>query len=139
MLRRSGASVAVLALLYGLSGAPYTHAHHAIESVSDEHHPHGQALVHTHATPHSHGDEHGAPPARELPDDERIWSVDSFVFQQPTVSQIPIPVLFVIAERDVELPCVWLGARRLQPKAHGPPFTLSSPLRAPPVFIPKFA
>jgi hypothetical protein len=141
MLRRFGASVAVLALLYGLFAAPYTHAHHAIDSVSDEHHPHGQSLVHTHATPHGHHDnDKFSPEASATHDgDEQIWSVDSFLFQQPTLTHPPTPALLVFAEPPIVLISVWLGADRPQPKAHGPPLAWSSALRAPPVLLPTFA
>lgn len=141
MLRRFGASVAVLALLYGLFAAPYTHAHHAIESVTDEHHPYGQSLVHSHATPHEHhDDDESSPEASEKHDeDDRIWSVDSFLFQQPTLTHAPAPVLLVFGEPPLGLTSVWLGAERPQPKAHGPPLSLSTALRAPPVLLPTFA
>ena len=141
MLRRIGAPLAVLALLVGLSAAPYTHAHHAIESVSDEHHPYGDTLVHTHASPHSrHDADHSKPePAGKEESDEQIWAVNGFVFQQPVPSHAPSPVLLVSGELHVQLTCFWLGAPRMQPKAHGPPVGSPSGLRAPPVFLPTFA
>jgi hypothetical protein len=141
MLCRFGAAVAVLAFLYGFSAAPYTHAHHAIDSASDERHPHGETLVHTHASPHSHhGADHPEPdPAGNQDRDEQIWSVDSFVFQQPVASHAPSPVLLVFGEPHVQLTSIWLGADRPQPKAHGPPVGSPSGLRAPPAFLPAFA
>ena len=141
MLRRLGAAVAVLAFLSGFSAAPYTHAHHAIDSVSDEHHPHGDTLVHTHASPHSqHDADHPERvPAGKEDSDDQIWSVDSFVFQHPVPSPAPSVVLVVCRELHVQLTSLWLGADRLQPKAHGPPIGLPSGLRAPPAFLPLFA
>lgn len=141
MLRRFSAGVAVVALLYGFSVAPYTHAHHAIDAVSDERHPHGQTLVHTHATPHAHHDaQRSESQASGTHDDaERIWSVDGFVFQQPVPSRAPAPVLLVFGEPPLGLTSVWLGAQRPQPKAHAPPFAWTSPVRAPPVVPPSFA
>jgi hypothetical protein len=141
MLGRVGAPLAVLALLFGLSAAPYTHAHHAIESVSDEHHPYGDTLVHTHASPHSHDDaDHSEPePAGKEESDEQIWAVNGFVFQQPVPSHAPSPVLLVGGGPHVQLTSIWLGADRPQPKSHGPPVGSPSGLRAPPVFIPTFA
>ncbi len=141
MLRRFSAVAAVLAFLCGFSAAPYTHAHHAIDSVSDEHHPHGDTLVHTHASPHSHHDaDHSEPqPAGKEDSDEQIWSVDSFVFQQSVPSQAPFPVLLVSGEPHVQLTSMGFAADRLQPKAHGPPIGSPSGLRAPPAFLPTFA
>jgi hypothetical protein len=141
MLRPFGAPLAVLALLFGLSAAPYTHAHHAIESVSDEHHPYGDTLVHTHASPHSqHDADHPDPaPAGKEESDEQIWAVNTFLFQQPVPSHAPSPVLLVFGEPYVELTSVWLGASRMQPKAHGPPIGSPSGLRAPPAVLPTFA
>jgi len=141
MLRRFGAAVAVLALLHGFSAAPYTHAHHAIDSASDERHPHGETRVHTHASPHSHhGADHSAPdPAGNQDSDDRIWSVDGFVFQQPVRIHAPSPGLLVFGEPHVPLTSIWLGADRPQPKAHGPPVGSPSGLRAPPAFLPAFA
>lgn len=141
MLRHFGAAVAVLALLFGLSAAPYTHAHHAIDSVSDEDHPRGDTLVHTHASPHSHHDaDHSEPePAGKDDSDEQIWSVDSFVFQQPVPSQAPSPVLLVFGEPHVHLTSSWLGVDRPQPNAHGPPVGSPFGLRAPPASQPAFA
>ena len=141
MLRRFWAVAAVLGFLCGFSAAPYTHAHHAIDSVSDEHHPYGDTVVHTHASPHAHhGANHSEPePGSPEEDDEQIWSVNSFVFQQPVPSHAPPPVLLVFGEPHVQLTCIWLGAPRMQPKAHGPPVGPPSGLRAPPTFLPTFA
>jgi hypothetical protein len=141
MLGRFGAPLAVLALLFGLSAAPYTHAHHAIASVSDEHHPYGDTLVHTHASPHSHhdADDSEPAPAGQEESDERIWAVNGFVFQQPVPSHAPSPVLLVLGEPHVQLTSVWLGAPRMQPQAHGPPVGSPSGLRAPPAFLPTLA
>ena len=141
MLRRLGAPLAVLALLFGLSAAPYTHAHHAIESVSDELHPYGKTLVHTHASPHSHDDagQSGPNPAGKEDSDEQIWSVSGFVFQPPVPSHAPSPVLLVFGEPHVHLTSIWLSAPRTQPQAHGPPVESPSGLRAPPAFPPAFA
>ena len=141
MLRRLGAAVAVLALLYAFSAAPYTHAHHAIDSASDERHPHGETLVHTHASPHSHhGADHSEPdPAGNQDSDDRIWSIDSFVFQQPVPSHAPFPVLLTFGELQVPLTSIRLGVDRPQPKAHGPPVGSPSGLRAPPASLPAFA
>ena len=140
MLRHFGAAVAALALLCGLWAAPYTHAHHAIDSVSDEHHPQGETLVHTHASPHSHDDaDHpDSEPTSDEDRDDRIWSVDSFVFQQPVPNQAPSPVLVIFGEPHVQLTSIWLGAHRPQPKAHGPPAGSPCGLRAPPAFLPAF-
>jgi hypothetical protein len=142
MLRRFRACLSVLALLYGLTAAPYTHAHQAIDAESDEHHLEGQTLVHTHATPHPHhhdAEELGAAIAGNHAGTERVWSVDSFLFQQPPVNPAPGPALLAFGEPPVALTSVWLGAHRPQPRAHGPPLALSSPLRAPPAFPPLFA
>ena len=141
MLRRLGAAVAVLAFLHGLSAAPYRHAHHAIDSASDELHPHGNTLVHTHASPHSYRHAHQAEPesAGKEDSDEQVWSVDSFVFQQSVPSHAPFLVLQVSGEPSVQLTGRWLTADRLQPRAHGPPTGSPSGLRAPPAFLPTFA
>jgi hypothetical protein len=123
-----------------LSAAPYTHAHHAIDSVTDERHPQGETLVHTHASPHSHddADQRQSEPTSDEDREDRIWSVDSFVFQQPVPNQAPAPVLVVFGEAPIQLTSVWLGADRPQPKAHGPPARSPSGLRGPPVFLPAF-
>ena len=141
MLRRFWAAVAVLGFLCGFSAAPYTHAHHAIDSVGDEHHPKGDTLVHTHASPHAHHDaDHSEPePAGDEDRDEQIWSVDSFVFQQSVPSPAPSPVLLVFGEPHVQLISSWLGADRPQPTAHGPPVGSPFGLRAPPASPPTFA
>jgi hypothetical protein len=141
MLRGLGAPLAVLALLFGLTAAPHTHAHHAIDSVTDEHHPHGDTLVHTHASPHSHHDaDRSEPePAGKEERDEQIWTLNGFVFQPSVPSHAPSPVLRAFGEPHVQLTSIWLGAPRPQPKAHGPPVGSPSGLRAPPVFLPAFA
>jgi hypothetical protein len=141
MLSRFGAAVAVLAFLHGFSAVPYTHAHHAIDSASDDRHPHGETLVHTHASPHAHdGADHPEPdPAGTQRRDEQIWSVDSFVFQQPVPTHVPSPVLLVFGEPHVQLISTWLGADRPQPNSHGPPAGSASGLRAPPACLPAFA
>jgi hypothetical protein len=138
MWRRYGAAVAALGLLCGFSAAPYTHAHHA---VGDGHHPDGRrALVHSHASPHSHHDDASEPgPAGRHERDEGVWSVDAFVFQQPAPNHAPSPVLLALGEPPVELTCVWLGAHRPQPNAHAPPAAPPPPLRGPPAFPPAFA
>jgi hypothetical protein len=140
MLRQCGAAVAVLALLYGVSAAPYAHAHHAIDSASDEHHPMGATLVHMHASPHAHhdADRHDPEPAGDDDRGDRIWSIDSFAFQPPAPNRAPSPVLLVFGEPHVQLTCSGSRADRLQPKAHGPPVGSSSGLRAPPAFPPTF-
>jgi hypothetical protein len=141
MLRGFGAPVAVLALLFGLSAAPYTHAHHAIASVSDEHHPYGDTLVHTHASPHSHHDAHHSDhePTGNEESDEQIWAVNSFVFQQTVPRHASSPVVLVFGEPHVQLTSIWLAAPRMQPQAHGPPVGSPPGLRAPPAFLPTFA
>jgi hypothetical protein len=140
MLRRLAAAVAVLAFVHGLSTAPYTHAHHAIDSASDERHPHGATLVHTHASPHSdHGAAHPLPGPAGGQDSEQVWSVDSFVFQQPIQSHAPLPALLVSFAPHTQLTSMWLGADRPHPKAHGPPIGSPPGLRAPPAFLPAFA
>jgi hypothetical protein len=140
MLRRLGAAVAVLAFLCGFSAAPYTHAHHAIDSSSDELHPHGDTLVHTHASPHSHHDtDHSEPGPGKEDRDERIWSVDSFLFQQSVPSHASSPVLQAFGEPFVQLTSSGFAADRLQPRVHGPPVGSPSGLRAPPAFLPTFA
>jgi hypothetical protein len=141
MLRRLGASVAVLAFLFGFSAAPYTHAHHAIASVTDEHHPQGDTLVHTHSTPHAHHDAaHSDPePAGDEDREDQIWSVDNFVFQQAAPSAAPSPVLLVFGEPHVPLTRSWLSVDRPQPRAHGPPIGSPSGLRAPPASLPTLA
>ena len=118
MLRRFGAAAAVLAFLYGFSAAPFAHRHHAIDSVSDEQHPHGETLVHTHTSPHSH---HGADrseprPAGREDSDEQIWSVASFVPHQSAFSHTQPPALQVFGELYVELTSVRL-ARATQRRA----------------------
>jgi hypothetical protein len=74
MWGRLSAAVSVLAFVCGFAAAPYTHAHHAIDSVGDGRHPHGDTLVHAHASPHAHHDaDHPDPePAREGEHDQ-IW------------------------------------------------------------------
>lgn len=141
MLRRFGAAVAALALLHGFAAAPFTHAHHGIDSVSDERHPHGETLVHTHASPHAHHDaDHTDPDAASRDGrSERIWSVESFLFQPPVSSQGPSPVLLVFGEPHVPLTSMWLGVSRPEPMAHGPPLGSPTALRAPPAFLPLFA
>lgn len=141
MLCRFGAAVAVLTFLCGFSAAPYTHAHHAIDAVSDEHHPQGETLVHTHASAHAHDDaDHSEPePAGDDDRDEQIWSVDSFVCQQPVPGPAPAPGLLVSIEPHVQPTSPRLGVDRPQPKAHGPPVGSPSGLRAPPVSLPTFA
>jgi hypothetical protein len=141
MLSRFGAAIAVLAFLFGFSAAPYTHAHHAIDAVSDEHHPHGETLVHTHASAHSHHDaDHSVPdPAGDEDRDELIWSVDSFVCQQSVQNPAPSPALLVFAEPHVQPTGTWLGVDRPRPTAHGPPVGSPFGLRAPPAFLPPFA
>jgi hypothetical protein len=139
MLRHFGAALAVVALLCGLSVAPYTHVHHAIDSVSDEHHPHGDTLVHTHAAPHSRQHADHSEPAGKQHGDEQIWSVDSFVFQPPVPSPAPSPAALVLGEPHVQLTSTWSGVDRPQPKAHGPPVGSPCGLRAPPASLPTFA
>lgn len=141
MVRRFEAAVAVLAFLCGFLAAPYTHAHHAIDSVSDERHPHGETLVHTHASAHSHHDaDHPEPePAGQEDSNEQIWTVNAFVFQPPVPSHAPSPVLLVFGEPHGQLTSICLGAPRTQPQAHGPPVGAPSGLRAPPAFLPAFA
>jgi hypothetical protein len=141
MLHRFWAIVAVLAFLCGFYAAPYTHAHHTIDSVSDEHHPHGDTLVHTHAAPHADraGDHPGPAPAGHEGRGELIWSMENFVFQQPVPSHAPSPALLVFGQPHVQLASAWLGAERPQPKAHGPPSNSPSGLRAPPASLPPFA
>src|SRR5690606_8076646 len=123
-----------LVFLCGFSAAPYTHAHDGIGSVSDERHPSGDTLVHTHASPHAHQDaDHSGPrPDGEEGNDDQIWSVSSFVFQQPVPTHVPSPVLLVFDEPHVQLIGTWLGADRPQPSSHGPPAGSASGLRAPP-------
>ena len=140
MLRRFGAPLAVLALLFGLSVAPYTHAHHAIESESDELHPYGETLVHTHASPHTDEADHSQPePAKGEESDDRIWAVNGFVCQQPLSSHAPSHGLLVFGEPHVQLTSIRLCTDRPQPKSHGPPIGSPSGLRAPPAFLPAFA
>jgi hypothetical protein len=141
MLRRFWATVAVLALLCGFSAAPFTHAHHAIDAVSDEHHPHGDTLVHTHASPHARGGGHDSVPAPPGHHDsgDRIWSVDTFVCQLPAASHPPSPALLVFGEANVPSASSWLGAERLQPKANSPPAGSPPGLRAPPAILPVLA
>lgn len=137
MLRRLGAGTAVVALLYGLLFAPYTHVHSAIDSVSDEHHPRGHALVHSHATSHAHHDDVAEGPEAEGPDhDERILSVASFVFPEAAPGPVESIAILVSVQPLSELTSVWSGIHRPQPQAHGPPLDWSSPLRAPPAFPP---
>lgn len=134
MLRRWAAGTAVLALLLGLAAAPYTHVHQAFEAPGDEHHSHAPTLIHSHVSSHS--------PERDAGDAgahvgeasaERIWSINSFVFQQAAAPHAPTSALFVSAVAFAEVTSVWLGAHRTHPEAHAPPPTSSSGLRAPPV------
>jgi hypothetical protein len=137
MMRRLGAIVALLAFLGGFSSAPYTHAHHDIDSVSDEHHPHGGTLVHTHASTHSHHDADDPKPqpaSQEDNDDDQIWSVQTFVSQQPPSGDAPPVVLVVFGELHIQPPSTWIAANWPQPKAHGPPTGGANGLRAPPAF-----
>lgn len=133
--RRLGAIVALLTFLCGFSAAPYTHAHHDIDSVSDEHHPHGDTLIHTHASPHSHHDADDSKPqpaGQEDHDDDQIWSVQTFVSQQPPSGDTPPVVLVVFGELHVYLTITWIAGNWRQPKAHGPPIGGPYGLRAPP-------
>jgi hypothetical protein len=140
MWRRFVAMAAVLVLLCGFSAAPYTHAHHAIDSVGDERHAHGDTLVHTHASPHAHRDAgHPAPLPADPDEDEQIWSVNSFVFQQTDPSPAPSPVLLAFVEPYAQLTSHCLRVDRPQPTAHGPPVGSPSGLRAPPAFQPAIA
>lgn len=139
VLRRCGTAVAALALLFGFSAAPFTHAHHDVDSVNDEHHPPGGALVHTHASPHAPPDADHSTPEDASDEDrgERIWSVESFVFQQPIPQEAPAPVLCVVGEPYVQPVGPSLSACPPQPRAHGPPVgSPPSGLRAPPAFLP---
>jgi hypothetical protein len=140
MLRHFGAAVAVLALLCGFASAPYTHAHHAVDSASDARHPHGDSLVHSHASPHAHreADGSGRVPGGKGAGDEQIWAVDGFVFQPPVSSHAPSPVLQAVEAPYVQLTSRALAADRLQPQAHGPPVGSPPGLRAPPAFLPAF-
>jgi hypothetical protein len=141
MWRRFGAVVAVLVLLGGFSAAPYTHAHHTIDSVGDAHHPPGQSLVHTHASSHpDHDAGHPQPePGDQDESADRIWSVNSFVFQQQAPDHAPLPALVGAGQPHVQLIAIWLGAPRPQPRANGPPTGSPSGSRAPPAFLPLFA
>ena len=142
MLRGFGAPLAVLALLFGLSSAaPYTHAHRAIASASDEHHPKGDSLVHTHSSPHAHHDaDHPDPePAGDEDREDQIWSVNNFVFQQSPGSPAPPPVLLVFGELHVPLTSRGFGVDRPSPRAHGPPIGSPPGLRAPPASLPTLA
>lgn len=135
MPRRLGAIVALVAFLCGFSAAPYTHAHHDIDSVSDEHHPHGGTLVHTHASPHSHHDADDSKPqpaSQEDNDDDRVWSVQTFVSPQPPSGDAPPVVLVVFGELHTQPTSAWIAADCLQPNAHGPPVGGPFGLRAPP-------
>lgn len=141
MLRWFGAITAVLALLCGFSAAPYTHAHHAIDSVRDGHHPHGDTLVHTHASPHSHrhADHPGQEPADREDGTDQIWSMNTFVFQPLATGHAPLPALVAFDELHVQLSILWRGAHRTRPTAHGPPIGLPPGLRAPPAVPPALA
>ena len=96
--------------------------------------------MHTHAAPHSHQSEgHPEPaPAGNRDSDEQIWSVDSFVFQQPVPGHAPSPAFLILEEPHVPQTSGWLGADRPRPKAHGPPVGSPFGLRAPPAFLPAF-
>lgn len=140
MWGRLSAAVSVLAVVCGFAAAPYTHAHHAIDSVGDERHPHGDTLVHAHASPHAHQDaDHPDPePAREDEHDQ-IWSVNSSVSGRPAPGHAPSVLLVTCGEPQVHLPRLWVDADRLQPKAHGPPVGSPASLRAPPAILPALA
>lgn len=139
MLRRFGAAVAALALLYGFSAAPFTHAHRVIDPVSDEGHPHGTTLVHTHASSHTHHDgDDTRPGAPGQEHGERTWSVESFVFQPVAHADAPVPVLCEFGELHIQLTDNSQGIPLPQPKAHGPPVGQPSGLRAPPAFLPLY-
>jgi hypothetical protein len=138
MLRRCEACVALLALLAGFAAAPYTHAHHVIDAPGDAHHPRTQ--LHTHATPHAPHRHDAEPPPSETPDeDERIWSVATFVAHQPLPLQAGAPVILPRRHLHVELSRVWFVPHRLTPAAHGPPVVFPRSLRAPPAFLPLFS
>jgi hypothetical protein len=140
MSRRFGAAVAVLATLYGLSAAPYTHAHHTIASVLDGHHPVGQPLVHTHTAPHSHHDaDHPEQGPVGHDSQDQIWSVDNFVFPPASSTHDPGVDLVIGGKPHIQLRSIWFRADRLPPRAHGPPVGPPSGLRAPPDFLPAFA
>ena len=134
MFRRVGAGLAVLALLSGLSAAPFTHAH-------DDHHADGGTLVHSHTTSHEHEivEESG----RHVDESEHragaIRAVDTFVGQPLAVVHAPIPGVLITAAIHADLDSVWLGTHRTEPVAHGPPAAFPPSLRAPPLIQPTLS
>lgn len=141
MLRAGVAGIAVAALLFGFAVAPYTHAHTAIDSVSDERHPHGATLVHTHATPHSQQQEsgHESPVRPDGDSHDEIWSVASFIFQQSARPDTPGPALILAGATPVEGSSTGAGVPGPEPSAHGPPVVSLAALRAPPIVPPASA
>lgn len=133
MFRRLGASLAVLALLSGLSAAPFTHAH-------DDHHADGGTLVHSHTTSHEHEsiDESGRH-VDEGEDRGATWTVDTFFGQPLATVHAPSPGILITAATDVDRDSVWLGTQRTEPVAHGPPAARPSSLRAPPLVQPTLS
>ncbi|MBM3778419.1 MAG: hypothetical protein FJW23_09305 [Acidimicrobiia bacterium] len=143
MRPRRRAIVSVLALLCGFLAAPYTHVHRGVDAVHDPAHPHGRTLVHTHASPHAHGHQHGddsrPAPADTGGGDEQIWSVASFVFQSPA-SPGSAPLCVAAGRSPLPWPTGVLVRLDFQhPRVHGPPVGSPSGLRAPPSFPPASA
>lgn len=138
MLRRWSALAAIVAVLCGVGATPYTHAHHAIDSVADDHHPRGATLVHSHIAPHEdrHDHESGRESDHRETADDPVWSVAPFVAHQQAVSSVyvPLAVNFVPALPHVEPTTVRI--ERDRPRAHAPPPARSLSLRAPPSLLP---
>jgi ABC-type nickel/cobalt efflux system permease component RcnA len=134
-MRRLGAASAVLTILVGLAVLPHTHMHASAAS-ANAHHAHHAPLVHAHVTPH----DHDAEPADEGTHDEggaqQIRSVDAFVFQTGAAPSAPIPVLIATALIHFEIPELPAPVTAAHPRAHGPPLTSTSALRAPPLAPP---
>ena len=129
-----------IAIVCSFAAAPYTHAHHAIDSVGDERHGHGDTLVHAHASPHAHqgADDDDQEPGREDEHDQ-IWSVNSSVVAQAASGHATPFVLVMSGELHVHLTSVWVDASPLHPKAHGPPVGSLASVRAPPAYLPASA
>lgn len=141
MCRRVVAGISVLALLFGFVAAPHTHAHVPGRSAHEGAHSREMPLVHAHMAPHAHPADHDrvAAAADDHGEEEQIRSADGFVFQSVAAIDAPMPALVTVADAEPALTSLRLAVRSMHPGAHGPPFLIGSPLRAPPTVPPVSA